>query len=277
MNTYILTISCEDRAGIVATVTSFLHKEGGFVIESAQFGDFSTNKFFMRCEFKIELPQKLLEQKFTEEVATKFNMDFNIYNKDYKMKTLIMVSKFGHCLNDLLHRTLPMDIVGVVSNHTDYQRLTEWNDIPFHYLPITKETKQKQEAEILKIIEEQEVELIILARYMQVLSPELCNKMSGKIINIHHSFLPSFKGAKPYQQAYDKGVKIIGATAHFVTSALDEGPIIEQEINRVNHSYKPQELAEVGQDIESVVLARAVKYHLEHRVLLNDNKTVVFK
>ncbi len=276
-NTYILTLSCKDTAGIVAAVSGFLHKEGGFILESAQFGDFSTDKFFMRCEFEINADETPLKEKFARDVAEKFNMDWKIYNKNYKMKTLIMVSKFDHCLNDLLNRPLPIDIVGVVSNHADFKGVTEWNNIPFYHLPVTKETKPQQETALLDIIEKTGAELIVLARYMQVLSADLCEKLSGRAINIHHSFLPSFKGAKPYQQAYDKGVKIIGATAHYVTSDLDEGQIIEQEIRRVDHSYKPAELVEIGRDVESVVLARAIQYHLEHRVLLNGNKTVVFR
>jgi formyltetrahydrofolate deformylase len=214
-------------------------------------------------------------------LASQMQMKFHLQRADAKMKTIIMVSKLGHCLNDLLFRyrsgLLQLDIRGVVSNHRDYYQLAASYDIPFHHIPVTADTKASAEAKLLEIVDAENIELVVLARYMQVLSENLCRKLEGKAINIHHSFLPSFKGAKPYYQAHDRGVKIIGATAHYVTSDLDEGPIIEQDIHRVDHSCDPQELTTIGRDVESAVLARAVSWHAQRRVLVNANKTVVFK
>lgn len=281
---YVLIVSCKDAKGIVAAVSSFLTKHDCFIRESSQFGDFSTGRFFMRCDFVLgkRSPDILeLHKRFDKLVAKGFGMEWELHDFSRKMRVMIMVSKASHCLNDLLHRyrtgSLPMEITSVVSNHETLRSLVEWHEIPYHYLPVTDANKAKQEQTLLTIVEKEAVDVVVLARYMQVLSDRLCKKLRGKIINIHHSFLPSFKGAKPYHQAFDRGVKLIGATAHYVTSELDEGPIIEQEIARVDHTYTPERLVSVGGDIESAVLAHALQYHLEHRVLLNGNKTVVFK
>ncbi len=280
---YILTLSCKDIIGIVAAVSGFLHSNDCFIIESAQFGDPSTDRFFMRTVFAARPTAPSYEEwcaRFSE-IADAFAMKWDLYDTAKKQRVLIMVSKQPHCLNDLLHRyssgTLPMEIAAVASNHRDLEDTVRWHKIPFHYLPVTPDTKMEQEAEIIKLVKELQVDVVLLARYMQILSSALAAKLHGKAINIHHSFLPSFKGAKPYHQAYDRGVKLIGATAHYVTDDLDEGPIIEQEVVRVDHTHSPQDLVALGQDVESIVLARAVKYHLERRVLLNGHKTVVFK
>ncbi|HEU5046626.1 MAG TPA: formyltetrahydrofolate deformylase [Rickettsiales bacterium] len=283
-NQYILTLSCYDVRGIVAAVSTFLCDNGGFIIESAQFGDASTGRFFLRMEFATDEntpPEEELRKLFYTKVAQKFGMEWKLHNKAVKPRVLIMVSRYGHCLNDLLHRyttgTLPVEIPAIISNHPDFREIVEWNRIPFHHLPIEAGDKRAQESQVLDLIEEHKIELVVLARYMQVLSPELCARLVGKVINIHHSFLPGFKGAKPYHQAFDRGVKLIGATAHYVTADLDEGPIIEQEVTRVDHTYKPEDLEAVGRDSECSVLARAIKYHIEQRVLINGHKTVVFK
>lgn len=277
---YILSLSCKDTHGIVAAVSGFLAENGGFITESAQFGDYSTGRFFMRTEFEAKLSASEIKTKFTP-LATKFGMEWELHDAATKLKVLLLVSKQGHCLNDLLHRWrtggLHIEIPAVISNHPDLKPMVEWHNIPFLHMAITPETKAKQEAALLKEIETRKIDLVVLARYMQILSPELCTKLRGRAINIHHSFLPSFKGAKPYHQAYDRGVKLIGATAHFVTPDLDEGPIIEQEVVRVDHTQKPEDLVHLGQDSESLVLSRAVKYYSERRVILNGNKTVVFK
>jgi formyltetrahydrofolate deformylase len=277
---YILTLSCKDTHGIVAAVSGFLAQSGGFIIESAQFGDFSTGRFFMRTEFDASHDAPTIRKEFTP-LAEKFAMEWSLCDLQKKPRLLILVSKEGHCLNDLLHRYrtggLGVEIPAVASNHLTLKQMVDWNDIPFMHLPITPETKQSQEQELLKIIEEHQIDLVVLARYMQILSPDLCNALRGRAINIHHSFLPSFKGAKPYHQAFTRGVKLIGATAHFVTEDLDEGPIIEQEVARVDHTQKPEDLVAIGQDSECIVLARALKYWTEHRVLLNGNKTVIFR
>lgn len=281
---YILTLSCADVPGIVAAVSGFIAEQGGFIIESTQFGDPHTQRFFLRMDFQAseQTPdQPELLDRFATQIAQRFNMHWHIWNANRKQRLLVMVSKFGHCLNDLMHRyktgSLPIEIAGVVSNHEDMRSMVEWHEIPFHYLPVTKDTKAEQEAHVWDLVQKAQVDLVVLARYMQILSPELSKKLVGRAINIHHSFLPSFKGAKPYHQAYERGVKLIGATAHYVTNDLDEGPIIEQEVARVTHASSPEELVAIGRDVESGVLARAVKYHIEHRVLLNDSKTVVFK
>lgn len=245
-NRYILTLSCHDVRGIVASVTGFLAEHFGFIIESAQFGDASTGKFFLRIEFTVE-PQgpseDVLKKRFHELVGERFAMHWQIVAKAQKSRVLIMVSKFGHCLNDLLYRhstgQLAIDIPAIISNHRDWEHVANWHDIPFYYLPVAAGEKEKQETQVLEVIERHRIDVVVLARYMQVLSEAMCQKLRGKAINIHHSFLPSFKGAKPYQQAFDRGVKLIGATAHYVTSDLDEGPIIEQEVGRVDHTHLP--------------------------------------
>lgn len=282
--TYILTLSCHDVRGIVAAVTGFLAKQDGFIIESTQFGDPSTSKFFMRVQFSAG-PQTpahdVLKHAFTQEVAKRFAMEWRMDDAAHKARVLILVSKQLHCLNDLLHRyrtkQLAMEIPAVISNHPDARGIVEWHGIPFHHLPIVDGDKTAQEKQIREIIAAQNIDTVVLARYMQILSPELSAHLRGRAINIHHSFLPSFKGAKPYHQAHERGVKLIGATAHYVTDALDEGPIIDQEVARVDHSYSPEQLATMGQDIEAQVLTRSLKYQLEHRVLLNGSKTVVFR
>jgi formyltetrahydrofolate deformylase len=282
MNDYILTLSCPDRIGIVHSVTGWLLNLHGNIVDAQQFGDIEEERFFLRVHFKLpqSAPVEELNQKFAP-VADKFDMQARIYDAHRKARLLILVSRQGHCLNDLLFRThsgqLPVEIAGIVSNHNDYAELAASYHVPFHYLPVTPETRPQQEAQILELINKENVDLAVLARYMQILSPNLCKELSGRAINIHHSFLPSFKGARPYHQAYARGVKIIGATAHYVTSDLDEGPIIEQDIERVNHAMSAHELTQVGSDVESLVLARAVRSHVEHRILLNGKRTVVFR
>ncbi|PYI05516.1 formyltetrahydrofolate deformylase [Aspergillus sclerotiicarbonarius CBS 121057] len=280
---YILTLSCPDRPGIVHAVTAYLVQQNLNIIDSSQYGDLTSQRFFMRVHFKDESNpgQTLAELRSAfESTAQSLSMDFSLVTATTKPRVLIMVSKIGHCLNDLLFRAstgqLAIDIPLIVSNHPDFATLAATYNIPFIHLPVTAATKPQQEGQILELIREHNIDLVVLARYMQVLSPTLCEAMSGKIINIHHSFLPSFKGAKPYHQAFDRGVKIVGATAHFVTSDLDEGPIIEQNVVRVNHAMSPKELTHAGSNVESNVLATAVKYFAERRVLLNGHKTVVF-
>lgn len=282
MTSYVLTVACKSTRGIVAAISGYLAEKGCNIVDSSQFDDLETGKFFMRVSFISEEGASL--EAITDgfrPVAEKFGMEADIYPDGQRMKTLLMVSRFGHCLNDLLYRwkigALPIDIVGVVSNHFDYQKVVVNHDIPFHHIKVTKENKPKAEAQLMELVETTGTELVVLARYMQVLSDDLCRKMSGKIINIHHSFLPSFKGANPYKQAYERGVKLIGATAHYVTADLDEGPIIEQDVARASHSDTVEDLTARGRDTESQVLARAVKWHSEHRVLMNGHKTVIFK
>lgn len=278
----ILTASCPDTTGIVAAVAGFLAGQGLFITESAHFGDPTSGRFFMRTVFDHSSPATLdrLRREFAP-VAAPFGMDWRMDETAKRDRLLILVSRFDHCLNDLLYRyrtgALPVDIPAIVSNHPDLAPLAEWHHVPFHHLPVTPETKRAQEEKLLRLMEELSVDLVVLARYMQVLSPELCEALRGRCINIHHSFLPSFKGARPYHQAHARGVKLIGATAHYVTTDLDEGPIIEQSVERVDHTHTPDALIAIGRDIESVVLARAVRWHVERRVLLNGSKTVVFK
>jgi len=308
---YILTLSCKDVRGIVASVTGFLAENFGFIIESAQFGDASTGQFFLRIEFTVETPgpsEDVLKKRFHEQVGARFAMHWQIIGKEVKSRVLVMVSKYGHCLNDLLYRhstgQLAIEIPAIVSNHRDWEHVANWHDIPFYHLPVSSscgsrsestgskmteldpaqplrvsqdDSKAEQETKILEVIERHKIDVVVLARYMQILSEKMCRQLQGRAINIHHSFLPSFKGAKPYEQAFDRGVKLIGATAHYVTMDLDEGPIIEQEVSRVDHTHQPDDLAAIGRDIECSVLARALKYHTEHRVLLNGHKTVVFR
>jgi formyltetrahydrofolate deformylase len=283
---FILKISCPDRPGIVHAVSQFLFNQTANILDSAQFSDTFTSRFFMRVHFaktSQELNLQRLQELF-KEIGDGFQMDWELFDAASKPKVLIMVSKLGHCLNDLLFRThsgyLPIEIAGIVSNHQDFQNLAAGYKIPFHYMPLSSsndERKIEQEEQLLKLIDQENIDLVILARYMQILSPKVCQKLSGKAINIHHSFLPSFKGAKPYWQAHQRGVKLIGATAHYVTTDLDEGPIIEQGVERVDHAMDPDQLAAVGRDVECMALSRAVRWHAEHRILLNGKSTVVFQ
>jgi formyltetrahydrofolate deformylase len=278
---YILTLSCPDRPGIVHAVSGFLLERGGNIEEAAQYNDHDTGLFFMRVRFACgQLTQDDLRTQLRM-FAEGFQMQWKLHDSAQPMKTVIFVSKEGHCLNDLLFRwksgLLPLDIRAIVSNHRDFYQLAASYNVPFHHIPMTAATKAQSEARQFEVIEAEGAELVVLARYMQILSDELCRKLSGRAINIHHSFLPSFKGAKPYYQAHDRGVKLIGATAHYVTADLDEGPIIEQDVARVDHSYTVETLTATGRDTESMVLARAVKWHSEHRVLINGHKTVIFK
>lgn len=279
----ILTLSCRDRPGIVAAVSGFLAQNGFNIRDSAQFGDAETGLFFMRVSFEDIQGGRSADgvRASFAPVAAPFAMTWAIHDEAERPRLLILVSKFGHCLNDLLYRysigALPVEVPAIVSNHRDWYQRAAAHDIPYYHWPITPDNKAAQEHRLLELIEAERIDLVVLARYMQVLSPVLCQRLAGRIINIHHSFLPSFKGAKPYQQAHARGVKLIGATAHYVTDDLDEGPIIEQEVARVDHAYSPEQLAATGRDIESLVLARAVKYHVERRIFLNGNKTVVFR
>ncbi|MGB3288218.1 MAG: formyltetrahydrofolate deformylase [Burkholderiaceae bacterium] len=282
MNDFILTLACPDRTGIVHSVSSWLLDLDGNIIDAQQFGDLETQRFFLRVHFVLPEPAQVdaLEASFAS-VAQRYGMQAKIYDAQRKSRLLILVSRQGHCLNDLLFRThsgqLPVEIAGVVSNHQDYAAMVRAYGIPFHHLPVSSDTRQEQEQRILDIVDQENVDLVVLARYMQILSDGLCKALSGRAINIHHSFLPSFKGARPYHQAHARGVKIIGATAHYVTADLDEGPIIEQDIERVDHAMSAHDLAQVGSDVESLVLARAVRSHVEHRILLNGQRTVVFR
>ena len=278
---YILTLSCHDRTGIVHAVSSFLHHNGGNIEEAAQYNDHDTGLFFMRVQFACDqlTHDELLTQ--LNLVGEPFQMNLKLHATPQPMRTVMLVSKEGHCLNDLLFRCksglLPLDVRAIISNHREFYQLAASYNIPFHHLPVTAATRAQVEARQLEIIESEGAELVVLARYMQILSNDLCQKLAGRAINIHHSFLPSFKGAKPYYQAHDRGVKLIGATAHYVTADLDEGPIIEQDVARADHSKTVEDLTAMGRDTESQVLARAVKWHSEHRVLLNGHKTVIFK
>ncbi|UHS57349.1 formyltetrahydrofolate deformylase [Agrobacterium vaccinii] len=281
MTTYVLTVACTSKRGIVAAISGYLADKGCNIVDSSQFDDLETGKFFMRVSFISEEGESMdnIQSGFAP-IATEFGMEANIYSDGERTKTLLMVSRFGHCLNDLLYRwkigALPIDIVGVVSNHFEYQKVVVNHDIPFHHIKVTKDNKPKAEAQLLDLIDTSGAELVVLARYMQVLSDEMCRKMSGRIINIHHSFLPSFKGANPYKQAYERGVKLIGATAHYVTADLDEGPIIEQDTVRVTHAQSAEDYVSLGRDVESQVLARAIHAHIHHRTFINGNRTVVF-
>lgn len=276
---YILTLSCPDKPGIVHSVTGVFASNNVNIIDLQQFSDPVSNKFFMRVHFGPTASADALSAPF-DALAAEIKMDHEIHPVAQKTRVLIMVSKIGHCLNDLLFRAktgqLRIEVPVIVSNHPEFGDLARSYGIEFHHLPVTKDTKAQQEGRILELVREHGIELVVLARYMQVLSPTLCEAMSGRIINIHHSFLPSFKGAKPYHQAYERGVKIIGATAHFVTADLDEGPIIEQRVARVDHSMSPKDLVEEGSNVESQVLAAAVKWVAERRVFMNVTKTVVF-
>jgi formyltetrahydrofolate deformylase len=280
---YILLVQCPDRRGVVAAVAGYLAQHEASIVESNHFNDSLNDDFFMRVVFRRDGPGMpgldFLAEGFAP-IARKFEMTFSFHDGAVKPKVLIAVSKFGHCLYDLLHRwragLLPIDIPAVVSNHEDMRSFVEWSGISYHHLPIIKGAKMEQEARILELVEEHAVDLVVLARYMQILSPEMCVRLSGRCINIHHSFLPSFKGAKPYHQAHARGVKIIGATAHYVTTDLDEGPIIEQDTARVSHNHTPEEMVVMGQDIECRVLGRAVAWHVDHRVVMNGQRTIIF-
>ena len=279
--TFILTVSCPSRRGIVAAISGYLADQGCNITDAQQFDDPDTAMFFMRITAIPETGVALetLRAGFGA-VADRFAMDWQICDGAERMKVVLMVSQFGHCLNDLLYRwqigALKIDIVAVVSNHLSYQKVVVNHDLPFHYIKVTRDRKAEAEKQLMDIVEETGAELIVLARYMQILSDEFCSKMAGKIINIHHSFLPSFKGAKPYQQAHARGVKLIGATAHYVTADLDEGPIIDQETVRVTHAQSASDYVAIGRDVEAQVLSRAIHAHINRRIFLNDNRTVVF-
>lgn len=284
---HILTIVCPDKTGIAAKVFSFIAQESGFVVEAAQFGDAVSNLFFMRIVFTTQTEQPFapeFKEKFRA-IGDEYAMDWKLYDGLKPARLLILVSKESHCLNDLFQRwktgLLNVDIAAVVSNHEDMREFVEWHKIPYHYLPLPKgssfEEKRAQENKILALADSYNVDLVVLARYMQILSDEMCASLAGRCINIHHSFLPSFKGARPYHQAYERGVKLIGATAHYVTADLDEGPIIEQAVERVDHTNTPEQLVAMGKDLENIVLSKAVRYHTERRILPNGRRTVVFK
>jgi formyltetrahydrofolate deformylase len=284
---YILTLSCPDQRGIVHKVSGFLAGHGCNIIDSAQFGDQDEKRFFMRVHFAREdasVSDEVLRGDFAR-LGEDMRLEWELRDAHYKPRVLLMVSKIGHCLNDLLFRyksgLLPVEIPAIVSNHMDFYQLAASYNIPFHHLPLAagapESAKLAQEARIIDLVDTHQIDLVVLARYMQILSPELCTRLKGKAINIHHSFLPSFKGAKPYAQAHQRGVKLIGATAHFVTGDLDEGPIIEQDVERVDHSMDADTLSAIGRDVECVVLARAVKWFVEHRILQNGHRTVIFK
>ena len=275
----VLSLSCPDRPGIVHAVSGVLARRGGNITESKQFGDEDSGLFFMRVQVMTTVPREKLEKDLAE-LAETYTMTWSLDEVGRPLRTLIMVSKEGHCLTDLLFRArsqgLPIDVVGVVGNHEDLRPVAEFYGAPFTCIPVTRETKEAAEAELLRLVGELDVELVVLARYMQILSPALCERLHGGVINIHHSFLPSFKGANPYRQAHQRGVKLIGATAHYVTADLDEGPIIEQDVTRAAHEDTVATLRAKGQDVERRVLAQAVRWHAEHRVLLNGQRTVVF-
>ena len=284
---WVLTLSCPDRPGIVHAVSGVLAGLGGNITESQQFGSPVTGRFYMRVQVALAPPAATLDggasalEAALAPVAHEFDLTWQLDRVGRAVPTVIMVSKEAHCLNDLLFRQraggLPIEVVAVVGNHPDLDELAAFYGVPFHHVPVTRDTKAQAEAELLRIVESTGAELVVLARYMQILSDELCARLAGRIINIHHSFLPSFKGARPYHQAFERGVKIIGATSHYVTGDLDEGPIIEQEVERVDHTRTPAELVAIGQDVERRTLARAVRWHAEHRVLLDGLRTVVFR
>ena len=278
---HILILSCPDRTGIVFHVSALLFELGCNILDAQQFGDEETRRFFLRVHFDApEGAIDTLQARFAP-LAAQHAMDWRIHDAQRRARLLVLVSKQGHCLNDLLFRAhsrqLPVDIAAVASNHDTYASLTASYGIPFHHLPVAAANREVQEAQLLALVERERIDLVVLARYMQILSPTLCEALAGRAINIHHSFLPSFKGAQPYHQAHARGVKIIGATAHYVTADLDEGPIIEQDVAHVDHAMTPRELIRVGSDIESRVLARAVRRHVEHRILRNGHRTVVFR
>ena len=279
---FVLTLACGDRRGIVAAVANSIASQDCNIVESAQYGDPESERFFMRVSFSA--PASVTADSFRRgfaPVALGFDFDWTLYDLAVKPRVLVLVSKFGHCLNDLLYRReighLPMELVAVGSNHDTMRRRVEGEGVPYVHWPVDKARKAEQEAEIMAFVDKERIDLVVLARYMQVLSGDMAAALSGRAINIHHSFLPSFVGAKPYHQAHERGVKLIGATAHYVTPVLDGGPIIEQDVGRVDHAMSPDEFVAIGRDIEATVLARAVKFHLEHRVLINGERTVVFR
>lgn len=282
---YVLKSSCTDTVGIVAAVTGYLAERGALITEMSHFVDDEAQKSFIRVEFeddaRSEKELATMASRYRDTVARRFAMRYEFFPSGQKVRTLIAVSKQSHCINSLLHHWwdghLPIEITGIVSNHDDQRELAEWYELPYFYFPIEPGQKPRQEAEILALFEESESELLVLARYMQILTAHACESLAGRAINIHHSFLPGFKGARPYYQAYDRGVKLIGATAHYVTTALDEGPIIEQDVVRVDHTMKPRELERLGQDVESTVLNRAVLWHAQHRVFENGHRTIVLR
>jgi formyltetrahydrofolate deformylase len=279
---FVLTLACPDRPGIVHAVTSFLMRHGGNIMESQQFGDQRQNRFFMRIDFEVSTSVTAdgLRADFAP-VASEFQMDYELWSATAPYRTLIMVSRQLHCLNDLLFRTsagdLQIEVPVVVSNHLDAEPLVKSYGLEFHHIPVTPDTKQSAERELMGLVDDLGIHLVVLARYMQILSDTMCQQLSGRAINIHHSFLPSFKGAKPYHAAFDRGVKLVGATAHYVTADLDEGPIIEQDVTRVDHTHNPEQLVAAGRDVEAAVLSRSVRWHSQTRVLLNGNRTVVFR
>ena len=281
---FVLLIDCPDTIGIVKTVSSFFYEIGAGIISSDQHSDLDSERFFARWEIKgFQKPLPSLEQfkSAFESIATEFDMKWDAIDANIKPKIVVAVSKTGHCLHDLLYQwkagLLPAEIKAVVSNHELFREQAEWYNLPYHYLPITTETKRQQEQQILEVMSDVGASLLVLARYMQILSPDMCESLAGRAINIHHSFLPSFKGANPYRQAFDRGVKITGATAHYVTTDLDEGPIIEQDVQRVSHYHSNEELVRMGADIEQRVLTRAVSWHCTNRIILNGQKTIVFR
>ncbi len=279
----VLALTCPDQPGIVHAVSEFFLKNDGDIADSQQFGDSDSGRFFMRVRVKLQAGSKLLKELEAEfaQIGQSYGMDWTLKGSTDRQRVMILVSRFGHCLNDLLYRhktgQLNIDIPVIVSNHRDFEDLANSYGIPFIHLPVTADTKREAEHALMRLVNQHDIDLVVLARYMQVLSDELCQQLEGRAINIHHSFLPSFKGGKPYHQALERGVKLVGATAHYVTAELDEGPIIEQEIVRVDHGYSAQDLVVAGRDVESVALARAVQWHSEHRVLLNGHRTVVFR
>ncbi len=279
---YILTLSCPDRTGIVFRVSGLLFEHGCNILDAQQFGDEESGRFFLRVHFDVPADGVVAAVKLQlEPLAADYAMDWQLHDARRRARLLVLVSKQGHCLNDLLFRAhsrqLRVDIAAVASNHPDFAALAGSYGVPFHHLPVSAANRDEQEAQLLALVERERIDLVVLARYMQILSPTLCAALAGRAINIHHSFLPSFKGAQPYHQAHARGVKIIGATAHYVTGDLDEGPIIEQDVARVDHAMTPRELVRLGSDTESQVLARAVRRHVEHRILLNGHRTVVFR
>ena len=280
---YVLTIVCPDRPGIVFAVSGFLVQHSANILESQQFDDQLEDRFFMRVRFEVYDARQTLDglRETFDVVARTYSMSWHLWPAEARYRTLIMASRFGHCLNDLLYRqstgALQIEVAGVVSNHPDLEPLAKTYGVPFHHVPVTEEGKADAEAELLDLVGTLDVDLVVLARYMQVLSDEVCRALEGRAINIHHSFLPSFKGARPYQQAFDRGVKLVGATAHYVTPELDEGPIIEQDVVRVDHTLSAPELVAAGRDVECQVLSRAVRWHAESRVLLHGGRTVVFR
>jgi formyltetrahydrofolate deformylase len=277
---WVLSLSCPDRPGIVAAVAGMLADHGSNITESQQFGDPLSGLFFMRVQVEADAAEADLRSALAE-LGERFGMTWRLDVAGRRMRTVVMVSTAAHCLHDLLFRQqsegLPVDIVAVVSNHTDLADVAAFYGIPFHHVPVTRDTKPQAEARLLELVAELDAELVVLARYMQILSDDLCRTLAGRVINIHHSFLPSFKGARPYAQAHDRGVKLIGATAHYVTGDLDEGPIIEQDVERVDHTKRVEDLVALGQDVERRALARAVRWHAEHRVLLDGHRTIVFR